>query len=284
MAALGSYLDARAQGGQWRVRIEDLDSLRAPPGAAERILRTLEALGLHWDGPVSYQSRRSAAYAAAIKRLRDAGLVYPCGCSRSEIADSSIQGVEGPIYPGTCRAGLPPGKAARSLRLRVSDQPLSFEDRLQGRYSQNLAVDTGDFVLQRADGPYAYQLAVVVDDAEEGITHVVRGADLLVSTPRQIYLQRLLGLPTPMYLHLPLAVDAQGAKLSKQNGADGIETAAPAAVLYAALDFLAQSPPPELRRANAQSLLDWAVQNWQPQRLRGRKTCVVRHDVYNTSY
>jgi len=203
VAAMGSYLDARAQGGEWLVRMEDLDQTRTLPGAADAILRTLDALGFEWDGAVAYQSRRTQAYAQALERLRQAGLVYPCGCSRKQIQRSARLGPEGPIYPGNCRRGLAAGVAARSLRLRVPDQTCAFEDRIQGRIEQNLARQVGDFVVQRADGFHAYQLAVVVDDGWQGINRVVRGADLLLSTPRQIYLQRLLGLDRPDYAHLP---------------------------------------------------------------------------------
>ncbi|MHB8424751.1 MAG: tRNA glutamyl-Q(34) synthetase GluQRS [Gammaproteobacteria bacterium] len=197
VTAVGSFLDARAHGGQWLLRMEDLDPLRESPGAADTILRSLDAFGLHWDGALLYQHSRLDAYQAAVERLRAAGLTFPCACSRTEIADSSLWGVEGPVYPGTCRHGLPPGKPARAIRLRVADgEILSFDDALQSQVRQHLAKEVGDFVIRRADGRFAYQLAVVLDDALQGITHVVRGADLLLSTPRQLYLQGLLHLPT----------------------------------------------------------------------------------------
>ena len=217
VAALASWLDARAAEGRWLVRIEDLDPPRAVPGAADEILRTLDRLGLGWDGPVLYQSRRSASYEAALESLD----TYWCGCTRREIADSSIgRATDGAqIYPGTCRTGLAPGKTPRALRLRTGGEEIAFTDRVQGPQRQILEREIGDFVLLRADGQFAYQLAVVVDDAEQGVTDVVRGADLLDSTPRQIFLQRLLGYPMPRYLHVPAAVNQAGEKLSKQTGA-----------------------------------------------------------------
>jgi glutamyl-Q tRNA(Asp) synthetase len=222
VAALASYLDARANHGSWLIRIEDIDEGRAVPGAAETILEQLAWLGMHSDGEIVWQSRRKDLYEAARARLADH--VYGCGCNRREIADSRLGiGPDGAaIYPGTCRHGLAPGRAARSLRLRVPEQDadtIAFIDRFAGTVSQRLALESGDFVLKRADGYWAYQLAVVVDDAEQGVTDIVRGADLLDSTPRQIYLQRLLGVPTPRYLHVPVVRNAGGEKLSKQTGA-----------------------------------------------------------------
>ncbi|MGB8302043.1 MAG: tRNA glutamyl-Q(34) synthetase GluQRS, partial [Azonexus sp.] len=198
VAAVGSYLDARSSGGEWLVRMEDVDTPRNVPGAADDILKTLEAYGFEWDGAVLWQSRRFDAYAAALERLRAAGMAYGCACSRKEIADSAPRpAVDGGLaYPGTCRNGLPYGRAVRAWRLRVSDAETSFADRLQGRQAQNLERDVGDFVLLRADGLYAYQLAVAVDDEFQGISDVVRGADLIASTPRQIWLQRCLGYAT----------------------------------------------------------------------------------------
>ena len=261
VAALASWLDARAAGGRWLVRIEDLDAPRNQPGAAEEILQTLQRIGLYWDGEVVYQSRRAAAYEEALKHLRDR--VYPCGCTRREIADSSLGlAADGArIYPGTCRAGLQ-GRAARAWRLKVSDEEISFVDRVQGVVAQNLARDVGDFVLKRADGLFAYQLAVVVDDAAQGVTDVVRGADLLESTARQVYLQRQLGLPTPRYLHVPAAVNAAGEKLSKQTGA---RPASPADV-PAALKFLGQQPA-----ANPAD----AVRAWDPALIPARRAAAA---------
>lgn len=222
VAALASYLDARAHDGTWLIRIEDIDEGRSVPGAAEEILDLLRRFGMTSDRDVVWQSRRKHLYAAAYDRL--AGHVYPCGCNRREIADSRL-GVApdgAAIYPGTCRHGLAPGRSPRSLRLRVPDagnDVITFHDRMAGVVTQRLASESGDFVLKRADGYWAYQLAVVVDDAEQGVTDVVRGADLLDSTPRQIFLQRLLGVPTPRYLHVPVVRNEHGEKLSKQTGA-----------------------------------------------------------------
>ena len=253
VAAAASWLDARAAGGRWRLRIEDLDRPRVQPAAADEILRALEALGFEWDGEVICQSTRQALYREALERLHSH--TYLCGCSRREIADSSLGlAVDGArIYPGTCRGGLAPGRPARALRVRVPDDEIRFVDRVQGPQAQVLSRDVGDFVLSRADGLIAYQLAVVVDDAAQGVTDVVRGADLLDSTARQIFLQRLLGAPTPRYLHVPVAVNARGEKLSKQTGARAIDPRRPAEEIAAALRFLGQPERATLREA----LRDW---------------------------
>ncbi len=261
IAALGSYLDACSHGGQWLLRMEDVDEPRCSQAHADEILRVLEAYGFEWGGEVIYQSRRKALYQAALERLADAGLAYPCACSRREIADSSIAGIEGPVYPGTCRGGLA-GRAPRAWRVRVDSRPVCFEDRLQGEHCQNLEADIGDFVIRRADGLFAYQLAVVADDHEQGITHVVRGADLLASTPRQIHLQRLLGYAVPAYLHLPVAVNAAGQKLSKQTLAAPLEAGMAGTALVAALRFLGPPPPAGLEEADVTDIWQWAVENW----------------------
>ncbi|HVL77441.1 MAG TPA: tRNA glutamyl-Q(34) synthetase GluQRS [Noviherbaspirillum sp.] len=241
VAALASYLDARLHRGRWLVRIEDVDEARTVPGAAEAILACLQRFGMHWDGEVLWQSARTSRYEAAFERLGEHA--YPCGCTRREIADSRIAVASdgAAVYPGTCRGGLAPGKSARAFRLRVPDgeaSTITFEDRWMGRVTQRLDREVGDFVLRRADGFWAYQLAVVVDDAEQGVTHVVRGADLLDSTPRQIYLQRLLGYPTPAYLHVPVVVNAEGEKLSKQTGAAALDPDEPLPQLMRAARFL----------------------------------------------
>jgi glutamyl-Q tRNA(Asp) synthetase len=250
VAALASYLDARAHDGIWLIRIEDIDEGRSVPGAAEEILDLLQRLGMTSDREVVWQSRRKQLYAAAYDCL--AGHVYPCGCNRREIADSRL-GVApdgAAIYPGTCRHGLAPGRSPRSLRLRVpdaGDDVITFHDRMAGTVTQRLASESGDFVLKRADGYWAYQLAVVVDDAEQGVTDVVRGADLLDSTPRQIFLQRLLGVPTPRYLHVPVVRNAAGEKLSKQTGALAVrpgDEAGAVAALRDAAGFLRLDVPP----------------------------------------
>ena len=209
---------------------------------ADDILRTLEAFGLSWDGEVAWQSRRTDLYEAALSRLRAAGVVYRCKCSRREISDSGLAGPEGPIYPGTCRALRVPASVPAAERMIAPEAPIAFEDRVQGRIAQDVTRDIGDFVLKRRDGLHAYQLAVVVDDAEQRITDVVRGADLLWSTPRQIALQRALGLPTPRYLHVPVATNAQGEKLSKQTLARAVRADRAAETLRGALEFLGQPP------------------------------------------
>jgi glutamyl-Q tRNA(Asp) synthetase len=243
VAALASYLDAKVHGGKWLVRIEDIDEARTVAGADRNILACLTALGMQWDGEVVWQSRRKALYETAFARLGT--YAYACGCTRKEIADSRI-GIApdgAAIYPGTCRKGLDTGKAARAYRVRVPDageesERIVFHDRWMGEVSQHLATEVGDFVLKRADGFWAYQLAVVVDDAEQGVTDVVRGADLLDSTARQIYLQRLLGLPTPRYLHVPAVLNEKGEKLSKQTGAQALDLAHPLQELIGAAQFL----------------------------------------------
>jgi glutamyl-Q tRNA(Asp) synthetase len=245
VAAMASYLDARAHQGRWLLRIEDIDETRTVSGAAELIATALRVLGMQWDGPVLVQSQRKQRYQDAGAQLGER--LYPCGCSRKEIADSRLNlqlAADGAaIYPGHCRQGLAPGKNARAWRLRVpeADQTaatIRFKDRWLGWQSQNLATEAGDFVLRRADGFWAYQLAVVVDDAEQDVTHVVRGADLLDSTARQIYLQQLLGYPTPAYLHVPLLRQADGEKLSKQNGAPALDLSQPLQALHEAAAFL----------------------------------------------
>ncbi|OIP14692.1 MAG: tRNA glutamyl-Q(34) synthetase GluQRS [Betaproteobacteria bacterium CG2_30_59_46] len=267
VAAVGSFLEARSRDGEWLVRMEDLDLPRTVPGAADDILRTLDAFGLHWDGEVMVQSARNEAYRAALAELEKLGAVYPCACTRREIADSALSGIDGPIYPGICRAGLLEGRAPRAMRVRTDSTPVGFDDALQGRISQILATEVGDFVVRRADGLFAYQLAVVVDDAEQAITHVVRGADLLDSTPRQITLQKLLSLPTPAYLHLPIAVNERGEKLSKQTLAPAVSRINPVAQLCEVLAFLNQTPPVELRDVELDGFWKWAVANWRADRL-----------------
>jgi len=290
-AAVGSYLDARHHHGTWLVRMEDLDVPRCTVEAADGILRTLEAFGLHWGGEIIHQSERTAAYEEALQHLKEAGAAYPCCCTRKEIADSALHGIDGPVYPGTCRNGVPAGRKGRAWRVRTDTFPsplggegagergsIGFDDALQGHLAQHLESDIGDFVVKRADGLFAYQLAVVVDDAFQGITHVVRGADLLHSTPRQIYLQRLLGFATPAYMHLPIAVNAQGEKLSKQTLAPAIATDDVVATLIAVLKFLRQQPPAELRQGRVEEVLKWAVENWQPEKMRGcRQLPAIEH-------
>jgi glutamyl-Q tRNA(Asp) synthetase len=271
IAAVGSYLEAHRNGGTWLVRMEDLDRPREAVGAADAILRALEAYGFEWEGAVMRQSRRGAAYAAALEHLQREGAVFPCACTRREISDSTLGEASEPVYPGTCRNGIPPGRSARAVRIRVGDALIAFEDRLQGPTRQNLAAEVGDFVVRRADGLFAYQLAVVVDDFEQGITDVVRGADLLASTPRQILLQRRLGYPTPQYVHLPVAVNLSGEKLSKQTLATPLEPADAPGNLWRALRFLGQEPPAELKSESVASLWNWALAHWRLEKIpRGR--------------
>lgn len=268
VAAVGSFLEARTRGGAWLLRMEDLDRPREQPGARDAILRALDACGLAWDGPVATQSERGEAYHAALHRLTHAGAAFPCACSRREIADSAVAGIEGPVYPGTCRDGLPHGRRPRALRvLTAGAAPIAFTDALQGDVRQDVAADVGDFVIYRADRIVAYQLAVVVDDALQGITDVVRGADLLHSTPRQILLQRLLGLPTPRYVHLPVAVNAAGEKLSKQARAAALDPARPVAALARAMRFLGHPPPAGLEDASVGTFWQWALDAWRLERV-----------------
>lgn len=265
VAAVGSYLDARHHGGQWLVRIEDVDRPRCPSGADTALLHLLEAYGFEWDGDVLWQSRRDTVYEGALDRLREKRAVFACACTRSELARAKTGRLAcdgAPLYPGTCRNGLPAGRKPRAWRLRVDERPVGFEDLFRGFHAQQLERDVGDFLLRRADGLFAYQLAVVVDDAEQGITHVIRGADLLDSTPRQIALQAALGLPTPIHGHLPLAVNAAGEKLSKQTRAAPLPIDAPHRPLLAALRFLGQQPPAELHAASLAEIWQWGMTHW----------------------
>lgn len=247
VAALASYLDAKAAGGRWLVRVEDIDTPRVTVGADRVILQQLQALGMHWDGEVVYQSLRGNAYQKAFEKLQKIGRLYPCGCTRREIADSvltqhgTFPAGERP-YPGTCRDGLPRGKAAKAWRVRVEPGEITFEDRWCGRQTQDVAQQVGDFVVRRADGLWAYQLAVVVDDASQGVTDVVRGQDLLSSTGRQRALAGWLDLQSPRVMHVPLVLDRHGSKLSKQNGAPAIETTMPLNVLRSAWQTLGFEP------------------------------------------
>lgn len=261
VAAVGSYLDARTHGGRWLLRIEDVDAPRSVPGAAEGIIATLASFGFEWDGEIVRQSRRSAAYEAALDTLKAAGHAYPCVCTRRELAGQPLARDGSRRYPGTCRGGLAPGREGRAWRVRA-DGVIHFDDAVQGPQEIELAADAGDYVVRRADGLFAYQLAVVVDDAEAGVTHVVRGADLLDSTARQIHLLGLLGAPVPAYAHLPLATNAAGKKLSKQTLARAIDEHPPQAALLAALRFLGQNPPGTLAGAPLAELWRWAQAHW----------------------
>jgi glutamyl-Q tRNA(Asp) synthetase len=266
VAAVGSYCRAKSQGGEWLVRMEDLDPPREAPGAADDILRTLEAYQLNWDGDVLFQSQRLDAYENALNQLASSGHTFPCACTRKSIektcqkknqADSTLN-----IYPGTCRNGLASNAKARSTRARVNSATVSFHDALQDEQKIKLDTDVGDFVVKRADGLFAYHLAVVVDDAFQGISEIVRGTDLLNSTPHHLYLQQLLNYQIPRYVHLPIAVNAQGEKLSKQTYASAIDMAQPGIMLGKALTFLGHQPNPDVINAGPETLLSWAVKNW----------------------
>lgn len=260
MAALASYLDARAAGGRWLLRMEDLDPPREMPGAQEAIVRALEAYGFEWDGPMARQSERLDTYNAAIDKLWADGHVYACTCSRKQLEPFAG------LYPGFCReAGRDVHDAA--IRLRVPDRVYAFTDRVQGEFSQPLGREVGDFVIRRRDGLIAYQLAVVLDDAWQGVTHVVRGADLLDSTPRQLYLQELLGLPQPHYLHVPLIIQPDGHKLGKRYRSPPLEPAEATPMLLRALRALGQPTPKPLADALPREVLEWAIGHWDADRI-----------------
>lgn len=263
LAAVGSYLDARAHGSHWLLRIEDLDTSRVIRGCADEMLRTLEAFGFEWDGAVVYQSQRRELYERALHSLHSLGRTFPCSCSRKELA----AGTEESPYPGTCRSGpTKPGPTA--VRFRVSESRAAFDDLYLGPQSFELG-RCGDVIVKRRDGIPSYQLAVVVDDADQGITRVVRGADLLSSTPWQLDLQAALGLSRPIYGHLPLLLEPDGGKLSKSRHAIALDPAAPARALTSTLTYLSQSPPPDLAARPIKEVWEWALANWRPQALAG---------------
>ena len=263
VAAVASYCDTKANRGKWLVRMEDLDKLREIKGAADEILRTLTTFGFEWDKEIVYQSQRADFYENALQTLKNQGFVYPCTCSRKEIADSAIaSGIEGVIYPKTCLKNALKSNTREAFRATTLNKSIAFMDEIQGEISQNLACDVGDFILKRVDGLFAYQLAVVVDDTAQGITHIVRGADLLNSTPRQIYLQQLLGFATPHYAHVPVANNMAGEKLSNQTLAQPISTYHPEQLIFDALSFLGQNPPTEIKYAPLHDMWRWAHANW----------------------
>ena len=259
IAAVASYAQAQAHQGRWLLRMEDIDPPRERPGAAKAIEEDLKRFGFQADQPALYQSDRTKAYRQALDRLLASGQVFRCGCSRRHLG-------HGRTYPNTCSGGLPSGRAPRSWRVRVSGQVV-FSDALQGVCRQNLVTDAGAFILWRADGQPAYQLAVVVDDDYQGITEIVRGQDLLDSTPRQIFLQRLLGYTTPVYLHIPIAINHQGNKLSKQTGADPIDPQKPMPALRRAWRFLGQLDPPQDALSSVESFWHWASLHWSAKRI-----------------
>ena len=275
VAAVASYCDAKSHGGQWLLRMEDLDKPREVAYAADNILRSLEVFGFEWDAAILYQSQRNEIYEEYLHNLKRKGLIYACTCSRKEIADSSVaSGVDGAIYPKTCinkmLENLPSNfnaptirNNACSWRINVDNvQKITFVDAIQGDISQNLPTQVGDFILKRKDGFFAYQLAVVVDDAQQNITHIVRGADLLDSTPRQIYLQNLLDFTLPHYAHVPVASNAAGEKLSKKTLAKPIDTGIASHLIVEALSFLGQMPPLALKNASLAECWHWAIKHW----------------------
>jgi glutamyl-Q tRNA(Asp) synthetase len=277
VAAVASFLEAKTAGGEWLVRIEDLDTARVVPGSADDILKTLDTFQFHWDGPVLYQSTRTAAYEDALQRLLRLEVAFHCSCSRSEIeaAQPMPRRVgEEARYPGWCRAGVRSPNRNLAVRFRVDDTVGRFEDKVQGDVSIDLTTDAGDFVIKRRDGLFAYQLAVIVDDDAQGISHVVRGVDLLNSTPRQLLLQRALGMKHPEYAHVPVVIDENKVKLSKSAGAGALNVNRPSEEIWRALRFLRQSPPLELRLSTLPEIWDWAARNWQVHSVRGlREAC-----------
>ena len=259
LTAVASFLEARRHDGQWLLRVEDIDPPREQPGASDEILAALELYGFEWDGAVTFQSASRGAHDKAVQQLLDAGKAYPCGCSRRDLADAP-RGALGIIYPGTCRDGCSASEFA--LRIQTDDIPIAFDDLLQGQQQQSLQSESGDFVILRRDGLIAYQLAVVVDDQLQEVTDVVRGIDLMDSTPRQIWLQQLLGYATPTYCHLPVAVNKLGQKLSKSHGAGGVDLQYPEGNLLLALQALGQRPPPELKTSGITDIWQWAFESW----------------------
>jgi glutamyl-Q tRNA(Asp) synthetase len=264
IAAVGSFLQARAQQGEWWLRIENIDPPREAAGAIDAILYSLEAHGLTWDGEVQYQLHRQERYAAALDEIQQIGRLYACNCSRQQIANATGHTAGPLIYPGTCRHKSPFGHGPHAKRVNTHHSAIQFEDTIQGKQRVDLEKESGDFVLQRSDGLYSYQLAVALDDAEQGMTEVVRGSDLLDSTSRQIFIQQLLGFTPPQYTHLPVAIDsATGQKLSKQTRAPALINSQATQNLWQVLEFLGQQPPPELRQTSVEELWSWAIPHWQ---------------------
>jgi len=276
IAAVASYCDARANNGTWLVRMEDLDKPREMTGAADDILDTLHIYGFAWDGEVVYQSQRAELYKHALDQLQQLGKLYGCTCSRKEIADSAVKiGIEGIIYPKTCLSKPIQFTERQAWRIKTTSECIAFNDRIQGVIKQNLAEDIGDFVLKRADGLYAYQIAVVVDDADQNVTHIVRGADLLNSTTRQIYLQRCLNYSAIQYAHVPVVANANGEKFSKQTLATPLDKRKPVESLWLALDFLQQAPPITLRNSSIDQLWNWAITHWDLSKIQGTSKMIT---------
>jgi len=274
VTALASYLEALVHDGQWLVRIDDLDQTRQVKGMDSVILNTLEAFGFEWQGPVTYQSQSTPAYQKALRKLRSSGFTYVCRCSRSQIRRSARIGLEGPVYPDTCRDLDLSETEHTAIRLRTNDQTVRFHDGVFGEQVQQVHRDVGDFVIRRADGYFAYQLAVVIDDSLAEITHVVRGADLLLSTARQIYLQQLLGFAQPSYLHVPLVLDSRGRKLSKRDSAHPVDDASPVISLLDAWLFLNQAPPYMAADLTLPDFWAWAAAHWEPALMTARKGAI----------
>ena len=260
ICAVASYLQAKANHGDWLVRMEDIDPPREPKGAADDILRTLEAYALFWDQDTVYQSTRSKLYEEYLFHLENQKLTYPCCCSRKQIRESSNQS-SNPVYPESCRGRSFSGKSPHSIRIQTEYQTIEFEDVVQGVFAQNIRKEVGDFILKRADGLYAYQLAVVIDDAEQNVSEIVRGSDLLDNTPRQIFLQQLLGFPQPRYAHVPIAT-INGDKMSKQTKAPAVLTHNPVATAVQVLKFLGQPVPDNWQWASIEELWRWAIPRW----------------------
>jgi len=266
LAAVASFAQAKANAGEWLLRIEDIDPPREQPGSDQLIIAALDAYGFEWDGPITYQSAFADRHEAAIAKLLQSGIAYPCSCSRRDLVGAP-RGPLGAIYPGTCRDGCSAKDVA--IRIRTTNVPIEFTDALQGRQQQQLESESGDFVIKRRDGLIAYHLAVVVDDYEQGITEIVRGVDLLDSTPRHIWLQRSLQMSSPGYMHIPVAINVDGQKLSKLTGAAGIDSTDVGRVLVKALEVLGQEPPTELNTELPAEIWRWAIPNWRPGAMQG---------------
>lgn len=265
--ALASFLQARSRHGKWLIRIDDLDTPRNQQGAAEAMLKTLDACGLYWDSSVTYQSQHVKFYEAILQDLADKCLLYRCQCSRKTLES---------IYTGTCRHHIISPEIPHALRLKTDARIIRFNDELQGSITHNLAQQHGDFIVKRKDTIIAYQFAVVIDDYLQGITHIVRGVDLLDATPKQIYCQQIIGLTTPHYAHVPVLIDAQGQKLSKQTLAKAVDTNEPALLLFNLLQLLQQNPAIELQYASVSELLAWAITHWQFTALKNLRTIAIK--------
>jgi glutamyl-Q tRNA(Asp) synthetase len=267
--ALAGFLQVRSQHGLWRLRIDDLDTPRNVKGSADAILKTLEVFGLHWDGEVYYQSRHIDVYEHSINELQKNKLIYPCACSRKTLAAGAGRQAQSDIYPGICRDRQTPVDGPHALRIKTDHRIITFQDDLQGLIADDLAGQYGDFIVKRKDQIIAYQFAVVIDDDLQQVNHIVRGFDLLDATSKQIYLQQLLGLSTPGYMHVPVIIDAQGYKLSKQSQAAAVDLTSPHRVIFGLLSLLKQNPPIELQQVPVTELLSWAIAHWNPAGLKG---------------